>query len=301
MKLRKYILILLLVVFIGWNRVEAAEDKCYYMGNEFKAVLDIKNVKPSVNVDLIGKRLDNDSEAIINWYTPGFLEGRWCNGDCPLTTVGGHKFDDLYKNNRDAKKNGACPNYLVIEYCKKYHVWGTNDSSEAVQASSGIDSNSGCVGRYATFKHSDGVTRITADEYYSSFINPNSGGEEIPMNDPDKACKEIFGDVNYAGETDVDTNGNGYIDPPSLAYLINSVLKYIRIIVPILIILLGSLDFAKAVTAGKEDEMKKAQSTFVKRIIAGILVFFVPVLVNLIMSLADMVWDGMGLSHCNLP
>ena len=315
MKYRKYILmlILFLVLFTGLNRVEAVgrNDKCYYMSDDFKAVFSFEAMKyQDIRVDFINGEYDSDSEDMLNWRDVKTRSN---------TTIAGHKFKNLYSSEEDAGANGVCPDYLVVQYCPgkilfedEYRLWGTNDKSEAIDAVNGINNEKNCVGRYASFKHDDGITRFTGDEYYSTLIRPNSGGEKIcdpketNPNSPDycekeKVCDAIFGDINYAGETDVDTNGNGYIDPPSLAYLINSVLKYIRIIVPILIILLGSLDFAKAVVAGKEDEMRKAQKTFVKRVIAGIIVFFVPVIVNLVMQLADVVWDGMGLSHCELP
>ena len=46
--------------------------------------------------------------------------------------------------------------------------------------------------------------------------------------------------------------------------------------------------------------MKKAQSTFIKRVIIGVAVFFVPAVVDLIMSLADIVWEGLGYTTCGL-
>lgn len=97
-------------------------------------------------------------------------------------------------------------------------------------------------------------------------------------------CQGLFGNKN---------------DPDSLSYLINDILKYARIIVPVLIIGLGMLDLAKAVIASKEDEMKKAQQTFVKRLILGVVFFFIPVFVDIIMWLADIVWNGMYTS-CGL-
>ncbi len=81
--------------------------------------------------------------------------------------------------------------------------------------------------------------------------------------------------------------------------MIDTIMEYVRIIVPILIILLGTVDFAKAVIAGKEDNMKKAQKDFVIRIIAGVAVFFVPVLIDIIMDLAEIVWQGEGYKICN--
>ena len=50
-----------------------------------------------------------------------------------------------------------------------------------------------------------------------------------------------------------------------------------------------------------EDEIKKARDTFVKRIIIGVVVFFVPAIVNVIMWIADIVWQGLDYSSCNLP
>jgi hypothetical protein len=45
--------------------------------------------------------------------------------------------------------------------------------------------------------------------------------------------------------------------------------------------------------ASKEDEMKKAQKTFIKRVIIGVAFFFIPALVNILMWLANIVWNGM--------
>ena len=78
-----------------------------------------------------------------------------------------------------------------------------------------------------------------------------------------------------------------------LKEIIDEILQYPRIIVPILVILLGMLDLGKAVIAQKEDEMKKAQATFIKRLIIGVAFFFIPAIVDVIMWLANIVWNGM--------
>ena len=58
-------------------------------------------------------------------------------------------------------------------------------------------------------------------------------------------------------------------------------------LVTILLIIMGSLDLMKAVMAGKEDEIKKAQGTFVKRAIAAVIVFFIPLIVSIAMGLIE--------------
>ena len=67
--------------------------------------------------------------------------------------------------------------------------------------------------------------------------------------------------------------------------VVSSVVTIIKIIIPIFLIIFGMLDLGKAVIAGKEDEMKKAQSTLIKRIIYAVAVFLVVTLVTFVMGL----------------
>ena len=57
--------------------------------------------------------------------------------------------------------------------------------------------------------------------------------------------------------------------------------------VPIMVMTLGIFDFLKAMTASKEDEMKKAQKRFIIRLVAGVLVFLAPTIVNLIINILN--------------
>lgn len=59
----------------------------------------------------------------------------------------------------------------------------------------------------------------------------------------------------------------------------------LKIIVPIAIIIMGSIDLGKAVVANDSDQMKKSTSLFIKRIIAGIIIFFIPTIVNIVFNL----------------
>ena len=66
---------------------------------------------------------------------------------------------------------------------------------------------------------------------------------------------------------------------------VSAILTLIQIVVPILLIVMGSIDMVKAVMAGKDDEIKKAQGTLIKRVIAAAIVFFIPLIVTLVMGL----------------
>ena len=64
--------------------------------------------------------------------------------------------------------------------------------------------------------------------------------------------------------------------------VISTIVTVIKIGVPILLIILGMIDLGKAVMAQKEDEIKKGQGLFVKRLIGAILVFLVVFIVQIV-------------------
>lgn len=67
--------------------------------------------------------------------------------------------------------------------------------------------------------------------------------------------------------------------------LVRLIIKILQIAVPIGLILMGTVDMAKSVIAGDEKKMKEAQKPFVKRIIAAIIVFLIPYIVNIAINL----------------
>ncbi len=70
----------------------------------------------------------------------------------------------------------------------------------------------------------------------------------------------------------------------SIPNVVSIIIKVVQIVVPVLLVVLGSIDLIKGVIAQKEDEIKKGQQTFIKRLIAGVLVFFVIAIVKLIIG-----------------
>lgn len=77
-----------------------------------------------------------------------------------------------------------------------------------------------------------------------------------------------------------------------LAGFIHNIIIIIKIAVPIVLIVFGILDLSKGVVASKEDEVKKGQNTFIKRLIAGAVVFFIITIVQLITNIIDKETDG---------
>ena len=80
--------------------------------------------------------------------------------------------------------------------------------------------------------------------------------------------------------------------PSEIAGIIRAVFLILQICVPIGIIVMGSLDFAKAVIASDADKIKKNQKKFITRLITGALVFFVFVIVKFAIRITDTTSGG---------
>lgn len=79
----------------------------------------------------------------------------------------------------------------------------------------------------------------------------------------------------------IGTAGASYTDIANLTRLIVTILK---IAIPIILVIYGILDLAKAVMANEEKEMKEAQKRLIKRIVYALVVFFVITLVQLLVK-----------------
>lgn len=86
---------------------------------------------------------------------------------------------------------------------------------------------------------------------------------------------------------DLNANCDAIFDSEAQA-LIQRIFSIICIAVPIILIVLGSVDFANAVLSSDQEAMQKAVKRFTTRCIVAVAIFFLPMLVNLIFSLPGM-------------
>ena len=73
--------------------------------------------------------------------------------------------------------------------------------------------------------------------------------------------------------------------PASIPKTVNIIYKVIQIFVPLVLIIFGMIDMAKAVMGSKEDEIKKGQNMFIKRLIAAVIVFLIVFIVKTVIGL----------------
>ena len=325
MKLKKYsyLLAFILMLVLGINGVEAKVNKeCFYIAPdlEAKVQLHIRNGEglfgtlerkehSYVLVNQVGSKIDNDDEPLMNWYTDETIED---------TNI---KIKRINKDKKTAAKSTTCPKYIIVgfetSWIDTYKVYATNSKNEAEKIVKDWAKVKDGKWRtwYASNTDSNGKT-VTKADYFGSFNTITNIYDKDAWCKPDPItgevdddcyqimCDNLFGDKKEDGtpkenskDKVYDINKDG---TASIAYLVDSVLAYVRVIVPILIIVLGVVDLARAVIASKEDEMRKAQWTFVKRLILGVAVFFVPLIVDVVMGLADLVWESSGYASCQL-
>ena len=79
-----------------------------------------------------------------------------------------------------------------------------------------------------------------------------------------------------------------------ISWVIN-IFKWIKYIIPVVVIVLGILDFIKASSSEKDDDMKKAQGNLVKRLIAAALIFLVPLLIEFILPKFGFDYNSCGI------
>lgn len=78
---------------------------------------------------------------------------------------------------------------------------------------------------------------------------------------------------------------NGITIPDAIAALVRAIIFVIQVVVPILLILWGMLDFAKSIIGQDEDKIKAGQKKFIQRLIAGIIVFLIVSVVTFLIGL----------------
>ena len=117
-----------------------------------------------------------------------------------------------------------------------------------------------------------------AEEYgYSTSFQEGAGSVEVDLDDMDFTtgdCESYLGLI---------TDKN---DP---AYYLNFAFQLLKYAAIVVLFVLTIVDFAKATTSSKDDAVKKALQTAIKRLIIAVIIFFLPMLINFILDLLGIV------------
>jgi hypothetical protein len=124
----------------------------------------------------------------------------------------------------------------------------------------------------------------------------------------DGTKKDTTDDVDWPViEADVDILGKAGEIPTceellgdDLIDIIQTIVNIARVMVPIGLIVFGIMDFGKAIFLSNEEDMKKSQSAFVKRLIIAVAFFLIPVVIKVLLGLANDIWGNIATDLCGI-
>lgn len=85
-------------------------------------------------------------------------------------------------------------------------------------------------------------------------------------------------------------SGTAYCSDPNFIKpfrFLGRIFAILKILIPVIIIAFGVFDLFRSVIASKDDEIKKSTKSLIMRIVSGVIIFFVPTIINVIFSLVD--------------
>lgn len=122
---------------------------------------------------------------------------------------------------------------------------------------------------------------------FISPINTNALGlnsvDIVEKNDFNLLSKTV-----YIGATCNDKSNALLGDPnceDSVAWLVQLILNIIKVVGPILVILLSSVDFIVVIIKSDNDQFQKAQKKLITRLILALLLFLVPTIVQILLQI----------------
>lgn len=121
--------------------------------------------------------------------------------------------------------------------------------------------------------------------------------ENLANNEENLANNE---DTPHDYHIDPDVNVDSICAMPSYRKpmrFIGTIINFLKIIIPIVIIGFGIMDLYKAVTGSKDDEIKKAVKSIIIRTIAGIFIFLLPGIVQFVLNWVNE-WSNYENSWC---
>lgn len=154
------------------------------------------------------------------------------------------------------------------------------DQLEGVDCTDNSDEENAALCNDLKLKKNNIVTKLMKYKDEDALCSSNSAAAEQIISENSDNCGRIFDDF--------------FTD------FVNNVLRLFYIIGPVLLILLGTIDYTRATIESDEKALKKANQRFIRRTVATILLFLVPVITNVILSfnMSDYYLSGNSYS-CN--
>ena len=221
------------------------------------------------NRNTVGYFADTDGDGTYD-------EGLTVNDSCFQTSdnqhrvclTNGNKGQDNFES--EFKQGNTCPeiSLALVDKTADIYIW---------EAIIGTDVDINNWGYQIT---NDGTRNSITDDGEFNIVDRNEVNGFYYDPQTFNSCEELLG--------------------PTLTAKLQSYLNIIRILIPIAVIALGMLDFAKAVIASDENKMKESQKKFIRRLLIAVAIFFVPTLLNLVINIINAAWGNVVSNSCTL-
>lgn len=192
----------------------------------------------------------------------------------------GKEVDDFKKAFLKKVKDGNCPS---IRWCNNSTKEGGYFHS---YAEFGDSCDESVYGPVATSQVTDGdgtSSGLSLDNLNTSASNHVHG---------------LLGDKTSILDCDTLLSGDGESD--GIIKILKIIVNIVKFIVPVILIVMGSLDFIQAIFAQDDGAMKKAQGKFIKRVIIAVIIFLIPSALKLILTIAHSIWPAISSDFCGI-
>lgn len=198
---------------------------------------------------------------------------------CDFSREGNNTYDNLYKAldfaNYVENSYLDSNNYKTHLFLRK--LLKNNDYEKLAEAvKNNLGTGSKCYEKFGTYDN--GSKFETLYDKAELYLN---GQKVDPNKNTIKDCKSLLGDPNTPGE---------------VAYYLQRILNFIKILGPVLIIALSVYDYVKAIPSGDKEILSKVNKRSAIRISAGIALFFTPILIKALFTLLGL-YSG---DDCNI-
>lgn len=309
--MKNKILFSILLLFICIVNVEAKSVSCEYDLITI-SVDDSNKITTKLNRAIQGVQINSTDVTYLDFVkTENGKQVYWCPPKIKkaTSTSGGslvysYSFTDgqLETNltnstidNSDSNDNSDAP--TVLRQCKYsgFTVYYYSDKTAKITNSNGKEQNFNLNGKDirefcpntlyvnqyegtfgASFSYFAGATMIpitndnTPTYYHSNFDDDN----EKDKTSTELEIKDV--DVCLPGSTTL-----------LVFQVIGYIIMIIKILVPIILIVLGSIDLGKASLSGDDKALKEATVIFGKRVLIGLIIFFIPTVLDFFLGLVE--------------
>lgn len=143
---------------------------------------------------------------------------------------------------------------------------------------------------YINHDTSNQITFYDTRKFNSKKLMYDNNGSKISGSKYDNEKGNYESNISYVEHVDYgNICGNGGVR--NVMRIIGRIISIFKYVIPILIIVFGMLDFSKAVISNDEKAVDKAIESLIRRVISGIVVFFVPTIIWAILNTIDLAVD----------